>query len=151
MVTQIIAICDKTRFSAKIQAWAANKFGSGSHPEMPYHFAWLKDGRMFDMNTTFREIPADYYKNRHCIYFDSPVDIPIEYFEMMVGKRKYGYIDVVFYPILQALGLNWLGTHCSEAVNDDLWFHSYRTPFLPYGAAPDPTKMLYWLESLKGS
>jgi hypothetical protein len=69
-----------------------------------------------------------------------------EYLESMVGKRSYGTMDVLFYPIFQALGLNWWGTHCSEAINDDLWFHGYRTPWVPYGAPPSPADLLHWLE-----
>jgi len=151
MVTKIVAICDKNKWSAKIQALGEDWFGEGSHPAMPYHFAWLKDGRMFDMNWKFREIPTDHYKNRDCKYFNSPVDIPIEYFEMMVDRRKYGTLNVLLYPILQPLNFNLPGAHCSEAINDDLWFHGYRTPFFPYGAPPDPAAMLYWLEKLPGA
>lgn len=146
MTTQIAIICDKNRFSSKIQAFGEKLVGRKSHPAMPYHVAWIKDGRMFDMNTKFREIPIDYYNNRDVRIFTSPVDISIEYLETMVGKRSYGYIDVALYFLLVPLGLNWWGTHCAEAINDDLWFHSYRTPWIPYGAPPDPASLLYWLE-----
>ena len=148
MVTQIVAICDPNKLSAKIQALGEDWFGTGSHPAKPYHFAWLKGDSMFDMHWKFREIPADYYSSSTCLYFDSPVDISVEYFKSMVGKRKYGTFNVLLYPFLQPLNFNLPGAHCSEAINDDLWFNSYRTPFFPYGAPPDPAAMLYWLESL---
>src|SRR5574343_40749 len=146
MSTQIAIICDKTRWSSKLQAMGEKLVGRKSHPEMPYHVAWLKDGRMFDMNTKFREVDPKHYSNRKVLLFNSPVDISIEYLESMVGKRSYGYIDVALYFLFVPLGLNWLGTHCAEAINDDLWFHSYRTPWIPYGAPPDPAAVLYWLE-----
>lgn len=113
---------------------------------MPYHVAWTDGTHMWDMNVKFRKIPADHYANRDVRLFDSPVPVTAEYLDSMVGKRSYGFVDVALYPILQLLGLNWMGTHCSEAINDDLWFHGYRTPWVPYGAPPTPADMLYWLE-----
>jgi len=147
MTTQIVFICDKNKFSAKVQAWAGDHFGGKSHPARPYHVAWLKEGRMFDMSWRFREINPAYYAKRDLRVFDSPVDIPIEYFESLVGVRKYGAVDVALYPLMVALGLNWMGTHCMEAINDDLWFHAYRTPWTPYGTPPTPADGLYWMEA----
>ncbi len=148
MPTQIAVICDPDRFSAKLQALGRMILGKPAHPAYPYHVAWLTDNAMYDMNWNFRKIPRDHYDNRDVRVFDSPVDVPEEYLEMMIGKRKYGTMDVILYPILQLLGINWWGTHCAEAINDDIWFHGYRTPFIPYGAPPDPTETLIWLESL---
>jgi hypothetical protein len=143
MTTRIAIICDPDKFSAKIQ----NFFVKNPHPAFPYHCAWVTDDAMYDMNLKFRKIPLDHYANRDIYFFDSPVEVSEEYLESMVGKRSYGTMDVLFYPIFQALGLNWMGTHCSEAINDDLWFHGYRTPWIPYGAPPSPADLLHWLES----
>ena len=98
------------------------------------------------MHTVFRKTTLDRYANRDIYFFDSPVEVSEEYLESMVGKRSYGTMDVLFYPIFQALGMNWMGTHCSESINDDLWFHGYRTPWIPYGAPPSPADLLHWLE-----
>lgn len=141
-MTKIAIICDPGKFSAKVQ----NFFVKNPHPAYPYHCAWLTDNAMYDMNWNFRKIGRLHYSGKDVRIFDSPVDIPEDYFEFMVGKRAYGTMDVLFYPLLQMLGLNWWGTHCSEAVNDDLWFAGYRTPWVPYGAPPSPADLLHWLE-----
>ena len=148
MTTKILVVCDPHRTSAKIQALGARLLGRKPHPAMPYHCAWMTDEAIYDMNWTFRELPRDYYegKNRDLRIFDSPVQITDEYFRSLVGKVKYGTFDVLLYPIFQLVGLNWWGTHCSERINDDLWFHGYRTPWIPYGAPPSPADILAWLE-----
>ena len=148
MTTKIIVVCDPHRTSAKIQALGAKLIGKRAHPAGPYHVAWMTDEAIYDMNWTFRELPRDYYdgKNRDLRIFDSPVEISDEYFRSLVGKVSYGTFDVLLYPIFQLVGLNWWGTHCAERINDDLWFNSYRSPWIPYGAPPSPTDFLFWLE-----
>lgn len=144
MTAKLAIICSQDKFSARLQAWGEEQIGRKSHPMFPYHCAWLVGDTMFDMSWKFREIPADKYKKRDVAVFNSPVEITEDYLRMMVGKRSYGAVDVALYPILTPLGLNFTGTHCAEAINDDLWFHGYRTPFLPYGAPPSPADLLYW-------
>jgi hypothetical protein len=124
-MTKIAIICDPGKFSAKIQALGERINGRPVHPAMPYHCAWVTDDAIYDMNWTFRKLPRDYYEGSKKIVklFDSPIKIPAEYFERMVGKRTYGTVDVALNPILTPLGINWFGTHCAEAINDDLWFN----------------------------
>jgi len=141
-MTKIAVICDPDKFSAKIQ----NFFVRNPHPAHPYHCAWVTDDAMYDMNRRFRKTDRDHYAKKDVRVFDAPVEVSEAYLESMVGKRKYGTLDVLLYPLFQMLGMNWMGTHCSEAVNDDLWFHGYRTPWIPYGAPPSPADMLHWLE-----
>ncbi|OQA29926.1 MAG: hypothetical protein BWY57_03143 [Betaproteobacteria bacterium ADurb.Bin341] len=140
MNAQLAIVCDPNRFSARLQ----HRFVKRPHPAYPYHCAWLVGDRMFDMNWLFREIPADEYAGRTVFVFEAPAAIGIDYLRGMVGKRHYGTLDVALYPILTPLGFNAPGTHCAEAINDDLWFHGYRTPWIPYGAPPDPSDMLWW-------
>lgn len=142
MTAKIAVICDPSRFSAKLQ----NLFVKHPHPAHPYHVAWLCGDRVYDMNWRFRQTTLDHYAGRDVRVFESPVAVSEAYLKTMVGKRYYGTVDVALYPIMQALGVNWPGTHCAEAINDDLWFHGYRTPWLPYGAPPSPADMLRWLE-----
>ena len=147
-MTKIAIICDPDKFSAKIQALGERINKRPVHPAMPYHCAWLADDAMYDMNWTFRKIDRDHYAKKDVRLFDSPVDIPAEYFERLLGKRKYGTIDVALNPILTPLGINWSGTHCAESILDDLWFNKYHdTPWIPYGTPPTPHQMLIWLES----
>jgi hypothetical protein len=140
--TKIAIICDPGKFSAKVQ----NFFVKNPHPAMPYHCGWTDGENLWDMHTVFRKTTLDRYASRDIYFFDSPVEVTPEYLDSMVGKRKYGYLDVALYPLFQLLGLNWWGTHCSEAVNDDLWMNGYRTPWIPYGAPPSPADLLHWLE-----
>lgn len=145
MTTRIAVICDPGKFSAKLQAFGERINGRPIHPAYPYHVAWLTDNAMYDMNWKFRRIDLLRYSNRDVRIFDSPVEIPDAYLESMVDARSYGTLDVALNPILTPLGINAPGTHCAEAINDDLWFHGYRTPFLPYGPPPTPHQMLHWL------
>lgn len=146
MIARIAIICDKEKFSAKLQYFGEKLFGK-QHDACPYHCAWVTDDAMYDMNWRFRKIDRDHYDGKDVRLFDAPVEVSKEYLEAMVGKRYYGVIDVCLYPILTLLGMNWMGTHCSEAINDDCWFHGGRTPWIPYGPAPTPADMLHWLES----
>ena len=145
---QIAIICDQSKYSAKVQAFGEKLNGRPVHPALPYHAAWTDGVHMWDMHKTFRKIPGDYYASRDVRLFDSPVEISAEYLDMMVGKRSYGYFDVALNPILTALGINWFGTHCMEAINDDLNFQGYRSPWIPYGAPPTPHQALWWLEAV---
>ena len=135
-------VCDPGKFSAGVQ----HAVVTNPHPNYPYHCLWRRDGYIYDMNTNWRKVGGDHYNNRRVRYFVPPVEISKEYLESMIGKRRYGYLDVSLYPMLQSIGLNLPGTHCAEAVNDDLWFHAVRTPWIPYGAPPDPSALLYWAE-----
>jgi hypothetical protein len=146
MPTKIAVICDTGKFSAKVQALGERINKRPVHPAMPYHCGWTDGENLWDMNWTFRKIKLDHYANRDIHLFDSPVEVTPEYLDAMVGKRKYGTFDVALNPILTPLGINWFGTHCAEAINDDLWMNSYRTPWIPYGTPPTPHQMLFWLE-----
>ena len=146
MPTKIGIVCDQARFSAKVQALGERINKRPVHPAMPYHCVWITDSAMYDMNWNFRKIDLDHYGSRDVRVFDSPVDIPQDYFEFMVGKRAYGTLDVALNPVLTSIGINAPGTHCAEAINDDLWFHGFRTPFIPYGPPPTPHQMLHWLD-----
>lgn len=148
MTTRIAIICAPNKFSAKIQAFGERINGRPVHPAYPYHAAWVTDNAMYDMNFKFRKISLDSYSKRDVRIFESPADVSEDYLEFMVGKRSYGVFDVSLNPVLTPLGINAPGTHCMEAINDDLWFHGYRTPFLPYGTPPTPHQGLFWLESL---
>lgn len=148
-MSSIAIICAPDKFSAKLQALGERINGRPVHPAYPYHVAWLTENALYDMNFTFRKMPRDHYSNRDVRIFDSPVEVPEEYLEEMVGKRSYGTIDVALNPILTPLGINAPGTHCAEAINDDLWFHGYhKTPWLPYGTPPTPHQMLWWLAAI---
>lgn len=142
MQTLLAIVCDPGKLSARLQHAVVRR----PHPDYPYHGAWRNGDSIYDMNRNWRKVPADYYSNRRVRYFVPPVEISRDYLESMIGKRSYGYFDVSLYPMLQAIGLNLPGSHCTEAVNDDLWFHCYRTPWIPYGAPPDPSAVLYWAE-----
>jgi hypothetical protein len=144
---KIAIICDPDKFSAKLQAFGRRLFGRPVHPDLPYHCAWVTENAMYDMNWRFRKIDKDHYDKRVVHVFDAPVEVSEAYLESMVGKRYYGVLDVLLYPLYQLFGFNAYGTHCSEAINDDCWFHGYRTPWIPYGAAPDPNDIILWLES----
>lgn len=148
MQADILIVCDRTKFSAELQAFGEDHFGSKSHPAAPYHCAWVTDAAIYDMNWKFRKVGRDHYDGSHkdLRIFTSPVPVSAAYLEMMVGRRSYGTLDVLLYPILTPLGINAPGTHCAEAINDDLWFHGFRTPFIPYGAPPTPADMLRWAE-----
>lgn len=151
MSARILIVCDRNRFSARLQAWGEDRFGRrgrGSHPAGPYHCAWVTESAIYDMNWKFRKIGRDHYagSGKELRLFVPPVDVSEDYLETMVGRRSYGTLDVLLYPILTPLGINAPGTHCAEAINDDLWFHGYRTPFIPYGAPPTPADMLWWAE-----
>lgn len=140
--TLLALVCDPGRFSAKLQHLVVDE----PHPDFPYHAAWRRGDFYYDMNTNWRKVPTSYYATRKVRLFVPPVEPTPEYLEEMIGKRSYGYFDVSLYPILQKVGLNLPGTHCMEAINDDLWFHAYRSPWIPYGAPPDPSKALHWAE-----
>jgi hypothetical protein len=106
---------------------------------------------MYDMNWKFRKIGRLHYSGKDVRIFDSPIEIPESYFEMMVGKRSYGVLDVSLNPLLTLLRINAPGTHCMEAINDDLWFNGYHdTPWIPYGTPPTPHQGLFWLQDLMG-
>ena len=146
MQADILIICDRSKFSAGLQAFGEDRFGSKSHPAAPYHCAWVTESAVYDMNWKFRKVGRDHYDGKDLRIFTSPAPVSAAYLEMMVGQRSYGTLDVLLYPILTPLGINAPGTHCAEAINDDLWFHGYRTPFIPYGAPPTPADMLRWAE-----
>lgn len=146
MPADILIVCDRTKFSAELQAFGEDRFGSKSHPAAPYHCAWATEGAIYDMSWRFRKVAVDHYDSKDVRRFASPVTVTEAYLAMMVGKRSYGTLDVLLYPILTPLGINAPGTHCAEAINDDLWFHGFRTPFIPYGAPPTPADMLRWAE-----
>lgn len=146
MSAKLAIICAPNKFSAKLQAFGEKLVGRRPHPAFPYHCAWLTDEAIYDMNWRFRKVPRDHYAGHDVRVFESPVPIGDDYLEFMVGRRAYGTVDVALYPILTPLGLNWAGTHCAEAINDDLWFHGFRTPFIPYGPPPTPADVLWWAE-----
>lgn len=146
MSARLAIVCNPNRLSSKIQALGARLIGKPTHPAMPYHAAWITDDAIYDMDWRFRKRDISAYAGRDLRLFDPPALIPVEHLEAMVGVRRYGVMDVLLYPLFQMIGLNWWGTHCSEAVNDDIWFCGGRTPWIPYGAPPSPTDMLIWLE-----
>ena len=143
-------MADKTRWSARVQHWAVKFFVDVECHEYPYHGAWYDtESRMFyDMNVKFRKIPFEHYQNRDLFFFESPVVITKDYLESMVGKRRYGIFDVVLFGPAKMLGFNLPGDHCTEALNDDIWFHGGRTPWTPYEAPPSPCEMLKWASQI---
>lgn len=147
-MTRIAIICDRNKFSAKIQAFGRRLLKKPMHPALPYHVAWVTDDAIYDMHWKFRKVERDHYKSRDVRIFDSPVPVSVEYLESLVGKRSYGVLDVLLYLWLVPIGFNAPGVHCAEAINDDLNLHSYRTPWIPYGAPPDPHAMLFWLDDV---
>jgi hypothetical protein len=147
MNADIMIICDRDKFSARLQAFGERHFGrTPAHPAFPYHCAWVTENAIYDMNWKFRKVGRDHYDGKDVRIYKSPVPVSEAYLEMLVGQRRYGTLDVALYPILTPLGINAPGTHCAEAINDDLWFNGFRTSWIPYGAPPDPSAVLWWAE-----
>ena len=142
-------IADTSRFSSRIQRWGVRLMEGLDCPVGPYHGAWYntENGMFYDMNVKFRKVPFEHYAARHLYFFRPPVAIDPGFLEKMVGNRTYGILDVLFFPVAKFFGINLPGDHCTEALNDDIWFHGGRTPWTPYEAPPSPCEMLVWATS----
>lgn len=139
-------VADKTRFSARVQRLFVKWIEGMDCPSGPYHGAWYdtETREFYDMNTTFRKVGFDKYKDRRLFFFQPPVPIDVDYLDRMIGKRRYGILDVLLYGPAKLFGINLPGDHCTEALNDDIWFHGGRTPWHPFDAPPAPCEMLIW-------
>ena len=139
-------IADSTRFSSKLQRTFVKLLKGIDCPQNPYHGAWYDtDTNMFyDMNIHFRKVPFEKYANRRLFFFKPPVPISRDYLESLIGKRNYGILDVLLFPISKFFGINLPGDHCTEALNDDIWVSGGKTPWSIYDSPPSPCEMLQW-------
>lgn len=150
MTTQLVILCRPQRMSAKIQRIFAKDLDGKSCDEYPYHAGLLVTDSvngepwLYDMNVKLRGIPMSHYDNVTQYRFALPTDIPEQFMADLVGKIKYGVLDVALYPFLQAMRWNWRGVHCTEWCNDAMWWHGMRTPWFPLDAPPSPCALLRW-------
>lgn len=142
---QIAIICDKDRFSAKLQRFGVWLGVRQDCPEYPYHAAFHDPdtGEWWDMNIRFRKLPQGSYKSKTVFFFPAP-NITREYLDKHVGKHLYGVLDVLLYVPAKWLGWNLPGDHCSEVVNDFLRDNGTATPWSFYDDPPSPCELLKW-------
>lgn len=118
--------------------------------EYPYHGGFVVpdsvhgEPMLYDMSATLRAIPWSHYNDRKSYLFDLPVDVPEDFLAAYVGRINYGTLDVLTHPLMQSLGWNLPGVHCTEFTNDVMWWHGMRTPWFPLNAPPSPCAQLRW-------
>lgn len=144
MKPQLVIFCKPDRLSAKIQHFFAKDANGKRCDEYPYHGGIIVGDWLYDMSVKLRKIEASHYDDRRQFRFDLPFEADTEMMDRMPGEVSYGTLDVLMYPVFQALRWNGPGTHCTEWCNDVMWWHGMRTPWNPLDAPPSPCAMLKW-------
>ena len=143
--TKIVFLTNKRNRSGIL-----TKFFTGCYA---YHSGFLvPSGYFYDMYYMRRRVKWPYkpYHESSAIMFDSPVEIPEEYFvhKILEGVDHYSMMDYALFalrPLFHLFGKstrNYNGLICSEQVNFDLIAHGWKSPWPIKAAPPSPCDLL---------
>jgi hypothetical protein len=149
MYATLVIICDKDRPVSKLQKLFAKDEYGATCDEMPFHAGLLVRKSMHGKPTLYHMMrtlercdweTSSYKKDYR--EFELPCKVHEGFMDAMVGNINYGYLDFMLYPLMKLLNLNLPGKHCTEYVNDVLWWHTMRTNWNPLKRPPTPCELL---------
>ena len=142
MKTQVVFFINKRKFSAIL-----TRIFTGCYC---YHVGFVNSDYLYDMSWMRRRAKWNPQQNTDYVIFDSPVDIPEEYFidQILNNNTHYGFKDYAmflfrpFQKLLQTTRNDNKGVICSEMVNKDLIKHGWKSPFHVNSHPPSPCDLL---------